>query len=309
MTAVKNSTSSRVSDSTQAPASAEAAAIHVIRRVAPGHFPLTEAQQRMADSADRLGREYPDDEATRFASNRLEGLIQDSQTLLGVLFGAVRFRPDDCLREHRGFAAGPRHGPSTRNDGQGGSGASRWALARQLIIESLLLGLLGGAVALLPAIWGIQSISMLRIEELPNSDLISLNWTVLGFNLGVSVITGLLSSGCAPAVTNWKTNVSEALKATGPALGGGAHQRLRSSFVVGEIALTLVLLVGAGLALQSFLRLRSSNPGYTTLAVLLTLRVALSERQYPDVEKQRAFFDRVIATGRELFRASRASQG
>src|SRR5262249_20223381 len=93
--------------------------------------------------------------------------------------------------------------------------------------------------------------------------------------------------------TNWKTNVSESLKATGPALGGGAHQRLRSFFVVGEIALTLVLLVGAGLALQSFMRLRSSNPGYDARD-LLTLRIALSERQYPDVDKQRGYFERLF---------------
>lgn len=270
----------------------------VIGRLRQG-LSLTEARQRMGDLADRLGREYPDDEGNTFRLQPIgEALIQDSQTLLGVLFGAVGFVLMIACANIAGLLLARGTARQREMTVRAALGASRWALARQLLIESLLLGLLGGAVALLPAIWGIQFISMLRIEELPNSDLTSLNWTVLGFNLGVSVITGLLF-GCAPAVTNWKTNVSEALKATGPALGGGAHQRLRSSFVVGEIALTLVLLVGAGLALQSFLRLRSTNPGYDASG-LLTLRVALSERQYPDVEKQRAFFDRVIDRARAL---------
>jgi putative ABC transport system permease protein len=270
----------------------------VIGRLRSG-LSLLEAQHRMSDLAERLGREYPDDEGNTFRLQPVkEAFLEDSQALLAVLFGAVGFVLAIACANIAGLLLARGTARKREMTIRAALGASRWALARQLLIESLLLGLVGGIIAVLPAVWGIRFISSLNLEELPNPDLIALNWTVLAFNLAISIVTGLLF-GCIPAFTSWKTNVSESLKATGPSLGGGEHQRLRGFFVVGEIALTLVLLVGAGLALQSFLRLRSSNPGYDARG-LLTLRVALSERQYPDGEKQRAFFDRVIDRARAL---------
>jgi putative ABC transport system permease protein len=270
----------------------------VIGRLREG-LSLAEAHQRMSELADRLGREYPDDEGNTFRLQPVrEAFLEDAQALLAVLFGAVGFVLVIACANIAGLLLARGTARKREMTIRAALGASRWALARQLLIESLLIGLVGGVVAVLPAMWVIRFISSLNLEELPNPDLITLNWTVLAFNLAVSVVTGLLF-GWIPAFTTWRINVSESLKATGQSLGGGAHQRLRGFFVVGEIALTLVLLVGAGLALQSFLRLRSSNPGYDARG-LLTLRVSLSERQYPDGEKQRAFFDRVIDRARAL---------
>jgi putative ABC transport system permease protein len=268
----------------------------VIGRLRQG-LTLPEAQRRMSDLADHLGRQYPDDEGNTFRLQPVrEAFLEDARTLLGVLFGAVGFVLMIACANIAGLLLARSTARQREMSIRTALGASRWMLTRQLLTESSVLALLGGAVAVVPAVWGMHFISSLKLDELPNPDLISLNWTVLAFNLGVSLVTGLLF-GCIPAFTVWKTSVSESLKATGASLGGGAHQRLRSLFVVSEIALTLVLIVGAGLALQSFLRLRSSDPGYDARG-LLTMRVALSERQYQDGEKQGAFFERLIDRAR-----------
>jgi putative ABC transport system permease protein len=121
---------------------------------------------------------------------------------------------------------------------------------------------------------------------------------VLIFNLVLSFATGILF-GLAPAWQAWKTNVSGAMNEASRSVTGGGQQRLRGLFVVSEVALTLVLLVGAGLMLRSFARLRSANPGFDSHNVL-TVRVALSDQQYATPEKQIAFFERVVRGAQSL---------
>src|SRR6185369_4680852 len=132
----------------------------------------------------------------------------------------------------------------------------------------------------------------LHIDELPHTDQVALDWKVLAFTLALSLLTGIVC-GLAPAWQVAKVHVSDALKAAGRRPEGRFHQRIRGMFVVSEIALTLVLLAGAGLLLRSFIQLRTANPGYDPHGVL-TLRVALSERQYADPARQAAFFDGAI---------------
>jgi len=120
---------------------------------------------------------------------------------------------------------------------------------------------------------------------------IAVDWRALGFTLGVSLVTGL-ACGLAPAIQSFHANLNEALKEGGRD-ASGVRTGLRSALVVAEVALTLVLLVGAGLMLRSLLRLNQVDMGFEPRN-LLTLRIILPDAKYPDIEKKRAFFDQAL---------------
>ncbi|HEX7957486.1 MAG TPA: ABC transporter permease, partial [Pyrinomonadaceae bacterium] len=167
-------------------------------------------------------------------------------------------------------------------------GAGRWRVVRQLLTESLLLALAGGAVGLLLAWWGVELLVAMSPRDVLDLGEVGLNLPVLGFTLGVSLLTGVVF-GVVPAFESSRLSTSESLKegAKGTTAGrrGG---RLRGAFVVAEIALALVLLVGAGLMLKSFARLRSVDPGFEP-ANLLTMRVSLPVTKYKEDEQVIAF--------------------
>ena len=154
-------------------------------------------------------------------------------------------------------------------------GAGRWRIARELLTESMLLSLAGGGLGLLAAFWGAQALGQWSGTSLPAMQGIGIDAWVLGFTLGVSVITGL-AFGLAPAVQAWRTDVNAALKEEGRGDTGGHRNRFRHLLVVSEVALALVLLVGAGLLIKSFSRLMEVNAGFRTDGVL-TFQVTLPE--------------------------------
>ena len=167
-------------------------------------------------------------------------------------------------------------------------GAGRWRLVRQLLTESLLVSLMGGAIAVLLAIWGTNLLVWMKPQNLPRLREISLDIRVLGFTFGIALLTGLVF-GLLPAWTASRTGAGEALKEGGrSSTAGAARQRLRSSFVIAELAVALVLLVGAGLLIKTFWKLRSVQPGFNP-DHLLTMRVELPETRYKEVEKQTRF--------------------
>jgi putative ABC transport system permease protein len=170
-------------------------------------------------------------------------------------------------------------------------GARRWRLMRQFLTESLLLAGAGGAAGLSLAVWGVKLLASMAPVDIAHLKTIAVDWRALSFTLGVSLVTGL-ACGLAPAIQSFNANLNEALKEGGRDASGG-RGGLRGALVAAEVALTLVLLIGAGLALRSFLRLNQVDMGIDPRN-LLTLRAILPDAKYPDIEKKRAFFDQAL---------------
>ena len=174
-------------------------------------------------------------------------------------------------------------------------GANRWRVVRQLLTESILLSLVGGTVGLLIAYWGVDAL----VATLPDSQLnalpflksLRLDATILAFSFGLSLLTGLVF-GLAPAIQSSRPDLNEVLKEGGRTTAGGAKHRLRSVLVTTEIALAVVLLVGAGLMMKSLLNLLQSNVGFNPQNVL-TMTVAVPPSKYDDATKQVAFYDQL----------------
>ncbi|HXG64362.1 MAG TPA: ABC transporter permease, partial [Blastocatellia bacterium] len=174
-------------------------------------------------------------------------------------------------------------------------GAGRGRLIRQLLTESVLLALLSGAAGLALAFWWVELLAAMIRIELPPWMTIRMDLRVLIFVLLISMLTGVLA-GLAPALQASRPNLNELLKEGARGSSGGARYRLRRALAAAEIALALVLLVGAGLMMRSFLRLRQTDLGFNADS-LLTFRVALPWRKYSGDdgrEKQAAFYQQAM---------------
>ncbi|HEX5736618.1 MAG TPA: ABC transporter permease [Blastocatellia bacterium] len=172
-------------------------------------------------------------------------------------------------------------------------GAGRRRLVRQFLTESVLLAFVSGILGLLLALWGIDILLALAPENLPRLHEVSLDIYVLGFTLLVSLVVGV-AFGLAPAYQASKPDLTEALKegARGSAVSI-VRNRTRSLLVVAEIALSLVLLVGAGLLIKSFIKLQQVDPGFNPERVF-TIDIALPDATYPEADRQLAFFDQAL---------------
>ncbi len=175
-------------------------------------------------------------------------------------------------------------------------GASRGRVARQLLTESILLAVIGGLAGFLLARWGIDAlisaIPETRLSAMPYLRGLSLDGSILAFTAGLSLFTGIVF-GLAPAFQASRSELSESLK-TGGKSPGIARQRLRNGLVVTEIALALVLLVGAGLMTKSLLRLMAVDPGFRT-ENLFMITVALPSAKYAEDSKVTAFHQQLLA--------------
>jgi putative ABC transport system permease protein len=174
-------------------------------------------------------------------------------------------------------------------------GAGRWRLIRQLLTESVLLAFAGAALGLLGAWWCVQAMAAAESLPVPRANPIQIDGTVLIFTVAVSLLVGVLF-GLAPALQTSSLDLSEELKLSATSAGGaaGSGRFLRSALTVAEIALSLALLVGAGLLLRSFLRLRDANIGVQPDNVL-TMRLNLPEAKYKTLPEMRGFFDQLLA--------------
>ena len=177
-------------------------------------------------------------------------------------------------------------------------GAGRWRLARQLLTESLLLSFLGGAVGLLVAVWSVSLLSSAMPENLAQAKAANIDARVLGFAFMMSLITGIIF-GLAPALQSTRPNLNEILKEGGRDSSAVARRWTRSALVIVEVSLAMVLLVGAGLLMKSFLRLSDIDMGFRA-ENLLTMQVQLASARYRDQAKRTAFFDQLLERARAL---------
>ena len=165
-------------------------------------------------------------------------------------------------------------------------------IVRQLLTESLLLAVAGGGVGLLLAIWAVRLLVSLSPDTIPRVNEISVDLRVACFTLLVSVATGVLF-GVVPALQASRTEFTDTLKESGRTTAGVRKQRLRSALVVSEVALSLVLLVGAGLLIRSFAKLNQVDPGFNPEQVL-TMGVSLLPNKYPEDQQVANFYSEIL---------------
>jgi len=177
-------------------------------------------------------------------------------------------------------------------------GASRGHLIRQLLTESLLLSLASGAVGLLLAVWGVLGLVTLGGKSIPRSQEIGIDAKVLGFTVLVSVLTAILF-GLVPAIRASRCDLQTTLKEGGRGSMTGAKTRARSLLVIADVALSLVLLIGAGLLIKSFSRIQSVSPGFESKGVL-TMQVALPAFKYREAPQIKTFFENTLEGIRAL---------
>jgi putative ABC transport system permease protein len=272
----------------------------VIARLKPG-VAVQQAQAEMNTISRRLAQLYPaDDKGWGAVVVPLhDDLVSDVRPAMLVLFGAVAcVLLIACVNvANLIFAKGFSRQKEIAI--RAALGASSARILRHVLTESILLSLIGGALGLACAPFGIRLIRAFFGDKLPHFVNVGLDSQVLGFSAAISILTGILS-GILPAIRLARKNVGQTLK---KGLGrtdsdSGAHAA-RSALVVSEVALSLILLIGAGLVIRSFERLRTVNPGFEVQG-LLTADVAVGQRKFPTPADQVRFFDQVLQRVRAL---------
>lgn len=172
-------------------------------------------------------------------------------------------------------------------------GASRLRLVRQMLAESVLLALMGGVLGVLLAYWGIQVLIAFGPDNIPRLNEITIDPRVLGFTFGISLLTGVLF-GLIPALQASRPDLNDALKEGSRGSTGGRSRTFRNVFVVAEVSLALVLLIGAGLMIRSFMQLQSVQTGFNPENVL-TMRAQLPRKKYPEPHQILDFFKQAQA--------------
>ncbi len=271
--------------------------LYGVARLKPG-VTIDQARAEMDNLAANLEKQYPDSNTGNRVRIRplLEIFVGDARRALWVLFAAVAFVLLIACANIANLLLARSTSRKKEMAIRSAMGAGRWRIVRQMLTESVLLSVLGGALGLLFAQWGIKLILYISPDAIPRWQEISLSWTVLGFTIGVSFLTGLLF-GLLPALQAGEVDVNETLKET--SRGNSGRQLLRSSLVVVEVATTLVLLIGAGLMIRSFYRLQSVNPGFS-YEHLTSFTVSLPQRKYAKEDQRIAFYNQLLENIRHL---------
>jgi predicted permease len=268
--------------------------LEVIGRMKPG-VTLAQARAEMETITGRLAQQYPEDN-TRISSvvNPLhEEIVGNMKPALLILLGAVAFVLLIACANVANLLlarAAARHKEIALRLALG---ADRVRLTKQLLVESVMLSFLGAAVGLVLAYAGLQVLTRFIPPDVAHAEMITIDAKVLVFTLIVALVTGLIF-GLAPASQAAHFNLNDTLKEGGRDSGAGPRgKRLRSALVIAEVAVSFILLIGAGLLINSFMHLRNLDPGFRA-DHLLALNVDLSEVKYPDTARRTAFFDEVV---------------
>ena len=263
----------------------------VMARLAPGAT-LADTNRQIAALGERLAREFPDsNKGESFHVRPLaESLVVDVRTGLLVLLGAVGCVLLIACANVAGLMLARSLSRRRELAVRASLGASTWRLARQLIVESLLLACVGGAAGLMLAGWGVDVLLAVAPEQLTRLSEVTLDWRVAAIASLATTIVGLLA-GLAPALQSARPELNQDLR-DGGRTGTAIRTRFRSGLVVGEIAAALVLLIGAGLMLTSLSRLRAVDPGFRTSSIA-AVELPLPQSRY-DGPAQGRFYRQVL---------------
>jgi len=274
--------------------------VEVVARLKPG-VSLAQAQTEMETISQRLAQNYG--ESNRGWSVRLtelrESLVGKLRTSLLILLGAVAFVLLIACANVANLLLARAVSRQKEIALRTALGASRWRVVRQLLTESALLSVVSGVAGLALSLWLIKLLIAITPPNTPRLDEIRIDWRVFAFSLAVMVFAGLLF-GLFPALQTSRPNLNETLKDSGQrGLETGGRNRVGSLLIVSEIALSFVLLAGAGLLIKSFMHLREINPGFNPDNVL-TMRLALPWTKYkqgsPRAQIYKQLVDQVKAT-------------
>ncbi|HEY3662296.1 MAG TPA: ABC transporter permease [Chthoniobacterales bacterium] len=277
------------------PAAAKSRGAHLLRayaRLRPGMtLPAAQSELRLIDR--RMAQANPDEDKNRESTlvSLQEKMVGDIRPALLVLCGAVGLV---LLIACSNFAnlllvRGAQRRPELAL--RSTLGAGRWHLVRQVLLESVLLAVLGGCVGLLVGGWGVDALLAFKPEELPRVENIRLDGGVLVFTFGLSVLTGLLF-GILPAWQATRVDANSVLAASSRSVTP-TRSLGRNLFVTAQLALALVLLIGAGLLGKTFHRLTNISPGFDPQDVL-NVRIELPEARYREIPAQTRFRDQVL---------------
>ncbi|HXD34162.1 MAG TPA: ABC transporter permease [Pyrinomonadaceae bacterium] len=263
---------------------------------------INQAESEMATVAANMAAEYPktNKDTTVYLVSAHEQIVgRDVRRALWLLLGSVGFILLIACTNAANLLLVRASARQKEIAIRAALGAGRWHLARQMIVESVMLSLLAGATGVLIAGWGLGAIRLYGANQLPRLDEVQISGRVLLFTFAVSILTGLLFS-LIPTLKASNADVNEVLKSgTRTATSGRSLRFWRDALVVAEIALSLILLVGAGLMIRSFAQLVSVPPGFDPNNVL-TGRISLTREIYNNPDECVRYTDEILARLRAL---------
>jgi putative ABC transport system permease protein len=264
--------------------------LRAIARLKPG-VTTQQAQTELSLIAQRLEQQHPETNKGRgvHVSSITEDTVGGASRALWMIFGAVGFVLLVACANVANLLLARASARQKEITIRSAIGAARSRLIRQLLTESLLLSIVGGTLGLFIAIWGTGMIERVGARINPVFNGFHIDLRVLAFTFGLTLVTGLLF-GIAPALQMSRPNLTESLKDVGRGLGGSVKgNRLRSALVIAEVAMTLVLLVAAGLLVRTIIRLGNVDKGFNSHNVL-TMNIGLPSLKYPKPENWIAFY-------------------
>lgn len=271
--------------------------LNVMARLKPG-VTVAQAQTEVETIANRLVQEHPTSYPpsmgfTISAFSLQEEVVGNIRTTLLILLGAVVFVLLIACANVANLLLVRATSRSKEMALRTALGAGRGRLVRQLLTESMLLGLIGGGLGLVLCFAGVRLLVALNPGNIPRLNEVGVDLPMLGFTLLLSLLTGIIF-GLAPAIQASRLHLNEALKEGGKGSGsGGGNTKLRGLLVVSEVALALVLLLGAGLMIKSLYRLRLTDPGFRS-DNLLTMQLNLPQSKYAADPQVVSFYQQVL---------------
>lgn len=272
--------------------------LSVVGRLMPRVSPA-EAQAQLNVIAGRLQQEHPIDDKDRGLrlTPLATALLGDQKTTLRAMLAAVAFVLLIACVNIANLQLARSRARRKEMGMRAALGALPKRIVRQLLAENVVLGAVGGVAGILLAAWGVSWIVASGPAEVPRLDQSRVDGAALGFACGVTLLSSILF-GLAPALRSASTQLSQVFK-EGTGTSSGSRDRLRSALVVGEIALALMLMAGAGLLIRSALLVSHVSPGFDT-ANLVVGRIGLPDAAYHDPNVARQTFERIVASAAAL---------